>query len=216
VRVVLVGASNPHTARVVAAVRRVDPDYDVVGFLDNDPARWGTTFVGLPVLGGFGHLDDLGLDDVRFVNLITRDTRVRRETTRELLDRGCRFTNLIHPDVDLDQVEVGVGNYIQEGVALQAGVQVGDHCSLHVGATVCHGSTLGSTVFVAPGAVVAGLVTVEDGVFVGVNATVMPRVTVGRWATIGAGAVVSRDVPPGTTVVAVPSKFLPADGDLPD
>jgi sugar O-acyltransferase (sialic acid O-acetyltransferase NeuD family) len=212
VRIVLVGASNPETARQVTAARRADPDLDVVGFLDNDPVKWGTTFCGLPVLGGFEHLDELGLDDVGFVNLITRDTRTRRDTTGALLDRGMRLANLVHPSVDLDGVELGAGCYIQDHVVLQSDVRVGDDCSLHATAFVGHESTIGATCFVSSAVALAGLVTLGEGVFVGVGARVLPRLTIGAWSTIGAGAVVSRDVPPGTTVVAVPPKYLPAAG----
>jgi sugar O-acyltransferase (sialic acid O-acetyltransferase NeuD family) len=209
VRVVLVGANNPETARQVRAARQADPSLDVIGFLDNDPTKWGTVYAGLPVLGGFEHVPALDLDGVRFVNLITRDTRTRRATTQQLLDLGLEQTNLIHPTVDLDLVDVGRGCYIQDHVVLQAGVRLGNDCSLHATATVCHESTLGDTVFVAPGAVVAGLVTIEEGAFLGIGARVLPRLTIGAWATIGAGAVVSRDVPPGATVVALPPKTVP-------
>ena len=98
-RVVLVGAANPETGRQLAAARAADPSLDVVGFLDNDPAKWGTTFLGLPVLGGFAHLDDLDLDpaDTRFVNLVTGSTRARRETTLALLERGFAAADLRDP-----------------------------------------------------------------------------------------------------------------------
>jgi sugar O-acyltransferase (sialic acid O-acetyltransferase NeuD family) len=209
VRVVLLGAANPETARQVRAARRADPSLDVVGFLDNDPTKWGTGFAGLPVLGGVDQVDELGLAGAGFVNLITRDTRTRRAVSEQALARGLHPTNLVHPTVDLDEVELGAGCYVQDHVVLQAGVRLGDDCSLHATATVCHETTLGDTVFVAPGAVLAGLVTVGEGVFIGIGATIQPRVTIGAWATIGAGAVVAKDVPPGATVVAVPSKILP-------
>jgi sugar O-acyltransferase (sialic acid O-acetyltransferase NeuD family) len=213
VRVVLVGASNPETARQVRAARRQDPTLEFVGFLDNDPAKWGTEFVDLPVLGGFEHVAELGLVGAGFVNLITRDTRTRRTTTEQVVRLGLVPVSLVHPDVDVDLVEIGTGCYVQDHVVLQAGVRLGADCSLHATATVCHETTLGDTVFVAPGAVLAGLVTIGEGVFVGIGATVLPRISIGAWATIGAGAVVSRDVPPGATVVAVPSKVLPGDPD---
>ena len=43
--------------------------------------------------------------------------------------------------------------------------------------------------------------TIEDDVFIGAGAKILGGVKVGRASTIGANAVVTRDVPPGTTIV---------------
>jgi acetyltransferase-like isoleucine patch superfamily enzyme len=47
---------------------------------------------------------------------------------------------------------------------------------------------------------------IEAGAFVGAGAILLPGVTVGRGAVVGAGAVVTRDVPPGETVMGVPAR----------
>jgi sugar O-acyltransferase (sialic acid O-acetyltransferase NeuD family) len=214
-KVVLFAASNPETARVIRAVRRVQPDFDVIGFLDNDPAKKGATFCGLPVFGGFDVLEKHALGDVRVVNLHTGGTRVRYETSRHMAERGCKFTNLIHPSVDLDMVTVGVGAYVQEAVVLQAGVSLGDNSSVHIGAMIGHETRIGNSVFIAHACSVSGLVTIGDGVFMGTNATVLPRVAIGCWATIGAGSVVLKDVPDFATVVGNPGRVVRVDPSPP-
>ena len=193
---------------MVHAVQRAQPNFRVRGFIDNDPAKHGIEFLGYPVLGGFEILDSLVREDVRFVNLITGSTRTRYETSRTLAERGCRFTNFIHPGIDLTMTEIGVGNYIQEAVILQAGVRVGNNSSIHIGTLVGHESVIGNSVFLAHGCSISGCVTVGDGVFMGTHSTVIPRLTVGRWATIGAGSVVIRDVPDFATVVGNPARVV--------
>jgi sugar O-acyltransferase (sialic acid O-acetyltransferase NeuD family) len=210
VSVYLVGAKNPETGRQIEAQMRADPHFHVAGFIDNDPAKLGTTFLGLPVLGGTEMTGQILRDDpdARFVNLITGSTTARFEVSRELADRGCDFTNLIHPDVDLEEVAIGVGNYIQNDVVVQAGVEIGNNSSIHIGALVAHETRIGHSVFVAHAVSISGEVTIDDGAFLGTNSTIVPRVRVGRWATIGAGAVVVRDVPDYATVVGNPSKVI--------
>jgi serine O-acetyltransferase len=50
--------------------------------------------------------------------------------------------------------------------------------------------------------------SLEDGVYVGAGAKVLGGVRVGRGATVGANAVVTKDIPPGMTVVGA-NRLLP-------
>ena len=220
--VILLGAANPETIRVIRALERVHPGFVVVGFVDNDPAKAGTEFHGFPVFGGFERLDELNrrFADLHFVNLITGSTTTRYETSLYLAQHGCRFTNLIHPSVDLTMTAIGVGNYIQEAVIVQAGVKIGNNSSIHIGTLVGHESTIGDSVFIAHGCSISGSVQIGDGTFMGTHATIIPRMKVGRWATIGAGAVVVRDVPDYAVVVGNPARIIKtvpaehADGNI--
>lgn len=49
---------------------------------------------------------------------------------------------------------------------------------------------------------------IEEGANIGGGATLLPGVRIGAGATIGAGAVVTKDVPPGATVVGNPAKII--------
>jgi sugar O-acyltransferase (sialic acid O-acetyltransferase NeuD family) len=217
VNVYLIGAKNPETRRQVEAAEAADSDYRVAGFLDNDPDKHGLDFVGRPVLGGVDLVPSILARDpeARFVNLITGSTRTRFEVSLAVARHGGRFTNLIHPTVDLSDVRVGVGNYVQDGVILQAGVSIGNNSSIHMGALVGHETTVGSSVFIAHGCSLSGEVLIEDGAFIGTNATVVPRRQVGQWAVVGAGSVIVQDVVAGTTVVGNPARTIRQDADLP-
>jgi sugar O-acyltransferase (sialic acid O-acetyltransferase NeuD family) len=206
-RLVLLGAANPETQRMLIDAERHQcllPH----AFIDNDSSKWGTEFCGLPVVGGIASVDAINAPDVRYVNLITRDTRTRYLTTHEMVKRGCRFTNLIHSQIDLTGVTIGTGNYLQSGVMVQAAATIGDNVSFHVGSIIAHEARIGNSVFIAHGVCVSGSVEIGDGVFIGANATLLPRIRIGAWATVGAGAVVLSDVPDGATVVGNPARVV--------
>ena len=201
---VCLGANNPETIRVINAIKKVNEDFRFLGFVDNDESKWGKMFFGYPIFGGMSEVDRLSEEGAVFCNLITRDCVTRYETTKLLIENGAKLANLVHPNVNLEMVRLGVGNYIQESVILQAEVRIGDNSSISMGTTIGHETIIGNSVFIAGGSNLSGKITVEDGVFIGTGATIIPRVKIGRWATIGAGTVIIRDVPPYKVVVGNP------------
>lgn len=213
-KIVFYGANNPETARMIRACE-AKQDVRFVGFLDGDEEKHGRLYLDLPVLGGVEKVPELAAQDVKFVNLITRDSQTRYITSKEIVRFGGEFANLIHPSIDLFMVEFGVGNYLQEGVIIQAGCRVGDNSSIHMGSLIGHETAIGSSTFIAHGVAVSGCVTIGDGVFIGAGATIVPRVKIGNWAIIGAGAVVTKDVPDGAVMVGNPAKAIRQQENLP-
>lgn len=207
-RIFFLGAANPETIKMAAAVSRSQPNFSIGGFIDNDPDKKGKDFYGHRIFGGIDVIPSLLGEDVRFVNLITGNTRTRYETTAQILAAGGTLGNFIHPNVDLTMVGIGTGLYIQEQVCLQAEVEVGDNSSIHIGAMIGHETKIGSSVFIAHAVSISGCCTIGDGTFIGTNATVLPRLKIGKWCTIGAGSVVTKDVPDYSVVVGNPGKVL--------
>ncbi len=54
--------------------------------------------------------------------------------------------------------------------------------------------------------------TLEDGVVIGAGAAVLGDVTIGKNSQVGAGSVVTKDVPPDSTIVGVPGRVVVQDG----
>lgn len=203
----LLGAANPEAVRMIGAMQRSVPNTEFA-FLDNDPSKHGTAFFGVPVIGGTDRVVDLKGPDTCFVNLITRDTPTRYETTCQIVEAGGALGNFMHPGIDLTMTRMGVGNYLQEGVIIQAEVSLGDNSSISYGSLIGHEGRIGNSVFMAPGVAIAGCVEVGDGAFIGTNATILPRLRIGRWAIVGAGAVVTKDVPDYAVVVGNPARII--------
>lgn len=206
--VYLLGAANPETIRMIRAVQTSSPNVKFKGMLDNDSEKHGTDFYNIPVLGGIELVSTLKNENTFFVNLITGSTRIRHETTEQIINRGGKLCNFVHPNINLTMVTLGVGLYLQENVVLQAEVEVGDNTSIHMAAVVGHESKIGKSVFIAHAVSISGCCTVGDGTFIGTNATILPRVNIGQWATIGAGAVVTKDIPDFAVAVGNPAKCI--------
>ena len=101
-------------------------------------------------------------------------------------------------------------------------VVVGDRVTVKCGVQLWDGVTLEDDVFVGSNATftndmkprsrnaAAQLMPtlVKKGATIGANATILPGLTIGEGAMVGAGAGVTKDVPPGCTVVGNPARIV--------
>jgi serine O-acetyltransferase len=90
----------------------------------------------------------------------------------------------------------------QHGVVIDAQCVIGDDCVFHHGVTLAFNSRFDSpnSPFHAP--------QIGSRVSFGAGCIVLGGVRIGDGATIGPNAVVTRDVPPGASVAAPPSRIL--------
>jgi sugar O-acyltransferase (sialic acid O-acetyltransferase NeuD family) len=213
---VIVGAGGfgRETAEVVRAINATGPSrWDLVGFLDDDAARWGSTVSGIRIVGPLDHLADH--PDTRVVvctgnprNYTTKAAIVRRLEAIGAAEPE-RFATLVHPAAVLpDSCRVGQGSVVMAGVVATADVTVGAHVGLMPQVVLTHDDVLGDFVLVGAGARLAGGVTVGTAAYLGAGCLVREGVHVGAGALVGMGAAVIRDVPPAEVWAGVPARFI--------
>jgi serine O-acetyltransferase len=111
-------------------------------------------------------------------------------------------------------------NSLPPGASVSADIELGHHglgTVIHPNVVIGRRVKIWQNVTIAAraGAKSPYRVIIEDDVKIGANSVVISPyrrdLTIGRGARIGAGAVVSRDVPPGSTVVSAPVQVLPPE-----
>ena len=119
-----------------------------------------------------------------------------------LVNHWSRFLTAIdiHPGA-----KIGKNFFIDHGF-----VVIGETAEIGDDVTIYQSVTLGGT---NPTTGIGGKrhPTLDDGVVIGSGAQILGPVVVGAGAKVGANSVVTKDVPPGATVVGIPARAVPID-----
>ena len=114
----------------------------------------------------------------------------------------------------LPGARIGKNCNICAQVFIENDVVVGDNVTVKCGVQLWDGITVEDGVFIGPNVTFCNdkypksgnkdfelmRTVVKKGASIGANATILPGITIGENALIGAGAIVTKDVPPDTTV----------------
>jgi sugar O-acyltransferase (sialic acid O-acetyltransferase NeuD family) len=179
----------------------------LLGFLDDDPAKQGTTVDGVPVLGGSEEIPP----DARVVVCVgnSRDLGGRGRLVDRLDLPPERYATLVHPAAWVSaSSRIGPGSVLLAQVVLTASVRVGAHVAIMPHVTLTHDDVVADFATLASGVRLAGGVCVGRGAYLGSGALVREGLVIGPGALIGMGAVVTRDVPAGEVWAGNPARYL--------
>lgn len=133
------------------------------------------------------------------------------------------FVNLYGCEIDED---TKIGTFVE----IQKGAKIGARCKISSHTFICEGVTIEPEVFVGHSVTFINdrypratteegklqteadwkcqTTLVKRGASIGSGSTILGGVVIGENALVGAGSVVTKDVPPGVTVVGNPAKIL--------
>lgn len=206
--IVIIGAGQ--NGGQVYNILKLNKEVRIVGFLDDDPKKHGTTKYGLPVLGAFHTIASVSEKyGVEGAIAAVGNNELRSRLMKGLMDAGLHIVSAIHPHIYIDDTaRIGKGVIIEMGAMIHPEAQIGDGVFVGGSTVVAHDCVVGEYVLLGGGVIFGGDVVVGAYSTLGVGTVLQPQVRIGRNVTTGIGTVVVKDLPDNAVAVGVPAKIL--------
>jgi sugar O-acyltransferase (sialic acid O-acetyltransferase NeuD family) len=198
----------PCNGNALEALDCLGADYRMTGFVDDTPAKQGTTVFVHPVF------DRTALETRRDAQVLAvpggpATFRQRKAVIESLGLPSQRFARVIHPCARISpQARIGCNVLIMAGVVITSNAVIGDHVCILPNTVVHHDVVVGAWSLVGSNVTLAGGVSIGENCYIGSGSSVKNGISVGDGALLGLGSNVLRDVPPGKTVAGNPAREL--------
>ncbi len=203
--IVIIGAGGfgREVAWLIEDINKVNNEWNIVGFVDDNKSIQGTEINGYKVVGD---IDWLKEQELCVVNAIG-DPIIKKKVMEKLAGSKNHYPVLIHPSViNSGSVNFGEGSIVCAGNIITVNIEIGKHVIINLDCTIGHDANIGDYSTVLPSVNISGFVKTEECVSVGTGSAIIQGVNIGRNTVVGAGAVVVKDLPANCTAVGAPAK----------
>lgn len=200
------GGFGRETAWLTERINKINPEWNVLGFIDDRAELKGRFVNGYKIIGTVDDAADY--PDTYFVCAIGA-SRARKAVAERIKAKvpNVKFATLIDPEAIVsDKTEIGEGSIICAGAVMTVNIFLGRHVIVNINCTVGHDAVLKDYVMLYPGAGISGAVQIGECTEMGTGSRIIQGKTIGDGTIVGAGAVVIRDLPDNCTAVGVPAK----------
>lgn len=156
----------------------------------------------------------LSMKEDKFFNIAIADSKLRQKFSERLISAGITpFTISASNAVNLSHNTVGQGAVLCPFTTITANAKIGDFFHANIYSYVAHDCVIGDFVTFAPNVHCNGRVVIENHAYIGTGAIIREGtcdrpIVIGEGAVVGMGSVVTKSVPPYTTVCGNPAKPL--------
>ena len=207
------GGLGRETIWMAERINAVNPEWNILGFIDDKPSYKGKIIDGYRVLGNSA--DVATYPDAYYICAIGNSS-IRKSAVEKIKKIApVKFATLIDPACVYckSKTSFGEGCIICAHTYITVDIKIGNHVYFGADGTIGHDAVIDDFVTCYPGVNLSGATHINSVCDIGAGSTVIQGITVGGKSIIGAGSVVIRDLPEGCTAVGSPANVIKINGN---
>jgi sugar O-acyltransferase (sialic acid O-acetyltransferase NeuD family) len=150
----------------------------------------------------------------KYFNIAIADYKARERISKKMIDSNIQpFTIKASNSVIFDNNDIGEGAILCPFTTITSNAKIGRFFHSNIYSYVAHDCVIGDFVTFAPSVHCNGKVVIEDYAYIGTGVVIKQGtnerpIIIGKGSVVGMGAVVTKSVPPFTTVIGNPAVEL--------
>ena len=190
--------------KLVDSINQLTPSWKFLGYINDNNSNKNNSY---PYITEAELLNKLETNkDIYIVNNSNLQDTDSEKRIKNLLLNGCKLCNLIHPNIDMNRVNIGKRCIIPLGSIIGGNSKIGNFVVCHYKVLISHDVIIEDNVIIGTAATIGGGAIIKKGAIIGMGAIIMGNLTVNEGAIVGAGALVTKEVEPNTIVIGIPAK----------
>lgn len=201
------GGFGREIACLIRLINEKSPEWNLIGFLDDNETLWGSKNEYGSVLGGAGWLN--AYQSPIAVAISVGSPVAVESIANKITNPLVEYPNLYAPSVtflDKESLKIGKGNIFCTNCFVSCNITVGDFNLFNGYIPLGHDVCIGNCNVIMPSTNISGGVVIGDGNFFGVQSVVLQGVKIGNNTRIGANSVVMRKTKDGFLYIGNPAK----------
>ena len=200
------GGFGKEVAWLVERINKVNPTWNIVGYIDDNESLWNKNIYDYPVLGGISYLENCK-DSYVVCAIGNADTK--HAIIQKLRNYALQYATLIDPSVIMSRsVRIGEGTIICAGTIISVDVTIGNHVSIDWDCTIGHDDVISDFVTAYPSVNISGCCNIGERVELGTGMRIIQGLSIKDAVIVGAGACVVKNIEESGVYVGVPAKKI--------
>lgn len=206
--IIILGAGGGGAMMVddIKNINRVNPTWNILGFLDDNPKLISTELSGYKVLGSID--EAYKFPDAYFISSIAHPNNrlVRRKIYDRVIAQNGKFATLISPDAKVSpQAVIKPGCFVGPLSIICALAELEEDVYIAGMCIVGHETTIKKHTTFAGNVKVAGSVSVGSDCYISTNVSVAHEVSIGDDTLVAIGSAVANNLKGGRMYIGVPA-----------
>lgn len=192
---------------LIERINQVKEEWQVCGYVDDNPELEGKEVCGIPVVGKTDFLNST--DREVYAVCTVCNGSLKRKLIESIHNPNVRYATLIDPSVAMCKgSSCGEGSFIFSNCSISVFAEIRKHVYISYNSTIGHDTVVEDYCTILPGTNISGKVTVGRETVAGTGTKVIQGKKIAAGCILGAGAVVVKDIEEAGTYVGVPVKKI--------